>query len=133
MLYIYPDQMLIMATQIKDDHKVTFEDLQDLVAVIKKNIEGTKIRVMIPVYPITSNGNLGWQKHFHIQDGKYHPFNTGEDTEKYNKNNMELFKQNLIESGLTELETQKIIFNSLSEYRELVNTDKKSKKRTKKH
>lgn len=128
MLFITSDQMLIMATQVKDSHKVTFEELQLLVKTIKKNIEGTKIRVMIPAYPTLSNGNRGWQQHFYVQDGKYHQFNTGEETEKYNKENIEKFRIDLINSGLTEQEADSIIFSSLAEFKMLVNPEKQLKK-----
>lgn len=121
MLFITPDQMLVMATKVKDDHQVTFEDLQLLVSTIKKNIEGTKIKVIIPVYPTLSNGNRGWQKHFNVYNEKYHQVNTGETTDEYNHTQIKKLEEDLISSGLLKNKAEDIIFSSLSEFKMLVN------------
>ena len=131
MLFISPDLLLIMSTKIKNNHKTTFPELQKLVTIIKKNLESTKIKVIVPIYPSLSNGNTSWQKHFYVLNETYHPFNTGEETEKYNQYHIEKFTKDLINQGLSPQEADDIIFNILSDFKTIINTKNKTKKLSK--
>ena len=129
MLFISPDVMLIMATKVKDSHNVTFNELVELVRIIKKNLGETKIKVIVPTYPSLNNGNGSWQRHFYVYENKYHPFNTGGETDKYYEEKLSIFKKDLMESGLSKNEVDDMLFSVLAEYKVLVNSEEKSKKR----